>query len=429
MKFSDIRALASRGYSDSVVRRSFVLLCLMGPAFAINLALYYVAARLLSANSFGLFYIAVTAGNVLYSGSTVINIFFTHYIVIAIQTSGKAAAYAAWKNIHYLIARWGVFGFPASILILFGIGKWIGVESWSIIVLIVLDAFTAYLIDVDRALLQSLRKTVALGSLTLAWMALRFLLGVAGMALFKTAWAGLLGAILAAVLILVVLSAIFSARLRANLQLVSPLPPLRALLAVICGYGSLILVSNLDVLLTYLLLGDSSVGAYSASSVFPKGILVVITPLLQMLYPTMVGRRKAAAPHNMAVLQKCAAVIFLLSGAIGLSVFLFSGVLCGGTWGLRLCQPDPLGYLLISAVCLSVLRVLVFYESACARDWMSISMLVPAAAYVLIAAMSERSIETVALQFTVFSAGVLLYYCALTRIAERQWPISGTPAD
>lgn len=420
MKLSDIHALASRGYSDSVVRQSFVLLCLMGPAFAINLALYYVAARLLSGNSFGLFYIAVTAGNVLYSGSTVLNIFFTRYFVIVIRTSGEAAVYAAWKNIHYLIARWSASGFPASILVLFGIGKWIGVESWSIIVLIVLDAFTAYLIDVDRALLQSLRKTVALGSLTLAWMALRFLLGVAGMALFKTAWAGLFGAILAAALILVVLSAMFSARVRANLQLVSPLPPPRALLAVICGYGSLILVSNLDVLLTYLVLSDSAVGAYSASSVFPKGILVVVTPLLQMLYPTMIRGSKAATPHNMAVLQKCAVVIFLLSGAIGLSVFLFSGVLCGGTWGLRLCQPGPLGYLLISAVCLSVLRVLVFYESAWARDWMSISLLVPAAAYVLIAAMSERSIETVALQFTVFSAVVLLYYCALSLATEHQ---------
>ena len=195
---SGIRALVSRGYGNSVVRRSFVLLCLMGPAFAINLVLYYIAATLLPAKSFGVFYIAVTAGNVLYSGSTVLNIFFTRYLVLIIQAAGIPPP-TRHGEISFTQLPLGALRFlhPSSCWLALANGS--ASKSWSIIVLIVLDAFTAYLIDVDRALLQSLRKTVYLGSVTLAWMALRFLFGIAGIALFKTAWAGLLGAVLAAI--------------------------------------------------------------------------------------------------------------------------------------------------------------------------------------------------------------------------------------
>src|SRR5262249_4439741 len=160
-------------------------------------------------------------------------------------------------------ARYGALSALASIIALFGFGKWIGVASWPIIILIVLDAFSAYLIDVDRALLQSLRKTVSLGSVTLVWVALRFLLGVIGMALLGTAWGGLLGAVLAAAIVIAALSFILSLATAAPANLSLSLPPIRALVPVILGYVSLIAVSNLDVLLTYLLLRDSALGAYS----------------------------------------------------------------------------------------------------------------------------------------------------------------------
>jgi len=419
MSISGIRARVSRGYGDSVVRRSFVLLCLMGPAFAINLLFYYVAAALLTPLDFGLLYVAVTAANVLYSGSAVLNIFFTRYLVAVIRAGGDAAAYPARSRIQDLVVRWGAPVALACILSLLVFGRWIGVESWPLIVLIVLDAYTAYLIDIDRALLQSLRRTVSLGTLTLIWMGLRFLLGVVGMALFKTAWGGMLGVVLATIVAIVVLSIVFAARRDAAPQPFPALPSVRALLPVVLGYATLILISNLDVLLTYLLLKNSTLGAYSASSVFPKGILVVITPFLQMLYPMMVAPQRTAL-DNSVVLQKSAGVIFALSGAMALVVFLFSGWLCGGAWGLKLCQPHPLETLLLSAVLLSILRALVFYQSARARDWTAISMLVPAAAYVWIAQVSLHSVETVAVQFTIFSAAVLFYYGALSFIVERR---------
>ena len=71
---------------------------------------------------------------------------------------------------------------------------------------------------------------------------------------------------------------------------------LRSLLPAATGYGLMVLVSNLDVLLGYFVLGDTELGIYSASSVFPKAALVVITPLLQMLIPAMVGADPGKRP-------------------------------------------------------------------------------------------------------------------------------------
>jgi hypothetical protein len=423
MTISDIQALISRGYSDSVVRRSLLLLCLLGPAFAINFALYYAAAALLPAEGFGLFYIAVTTANVLYSGSFVLNLFFTRHLVSVVQAAGESAAYAARGRIESLVLRWGALGAIAGIVSLSLIGKWIGIQSSWIIILIVLDAYSAYIIDINRAFLQCLRKTLALGTITLIWMATRFGLAVAGMALVGTTWAGLLGVVLAAGFILVVFPFFSASAKYTTPQAVRALPSFRELVPVVFGYVTLIIVSNLDILLTYVLLKDDALGAYSASSVFPKGILVIVTPLLQMLYPMMVGRHDAAL--DMRVLRKSVVVIFALSSVIALGVFVFSGLLCGGAWGLNLCQPLPLELLLISAVALSVLRALVLYQSARGRDGMALSMLVPAAAYLWFALKSDRSVATIAMDFTAFSGLLLLFYGGATILVDAYYGCSG----
>jgi hypothetical protein len=409
MTIQDLRILAARGYGNSVVRRTVLLLCLMGPAFAANLLLYYVAAKLLPAESFGLLYVAITISNVLYSGSFVLNLFFTRHLTFILNTASAAAVYVARRPIRRLVLRYGAAAALACILVLYGLGTQLGVQSWPIIILIVLDAFSAYVIDVDRAVLQSLRKTVYLGAVSLVWMLLRFVLGVAAMVLLGTAAGALLGIVLASLIVIGCLALLFSGAAATSAIVLPPLPSLRALVPVVLGYGSLIVVSNMDVLLAYLLLRDSALGAYSASSVLPKGILVVVTPLLQMLYPMMVWHDKAP-PNVRLIVQKSAGTIFLLSSAIALVVFGFSGLLCGGPWGLRLCQPFPLEYLLVATVMLSVLRALVLIQSARGRDWMAVSLLVPAGAYLWIAEVSSHSVDTLATEFMVFAGLLLLYF-------------------
>jgi O-antigen/teichoic acid export membrane protein len=414
MTMQDLRVLASRGYANSIVRRTVLLLCLMGPAFAANLLLYYVAAEWLAPEPFGLLYVAITISNVLYSGSFVLNIFFTRHLTFIINATSASAVYAARRPIQRLVVGYGAFAALACILVLCAVGRKLGVQSWPIIILIVLDAYSAYIIDVDRAVLQSLRKTLSLGGLSLTWMLLRFLLGIGGIVFFGTAMGALVGIVLASFIIVACLAFLLST---ADVKSQLVLPSLRALVPVALGYGSLILVSNMDVLLSYLLLRDSTLGVYSASSVLPKGILVVVTPLLQMLYPMMVWHEKAP-PNLRLVVQKSAGTIFLLSSAMALAVFGFSGLLCGGSWGLRLCQPFPLKYLLVATVMLSVLRALVLIQSARGRDWMALLLLVPAAVYLWIAEASNHTVETVATQFMVFSSVLLLYFGIMSLLID-----------
>jgi hypothetical protein len=417
MTMPDLRILATRGYGNSVVRRTFLLLCLMGPAFAANLLLYYVAADLLAPEPFGLLYVAITISNVLYSGSFILNIFFTRHLTLIANTASASAAYAARRPIQSVVVRYGAAAAFACILVMYALGKELGVQSWPIIILIVLDAYSAYVIDVDRAVLQSLRKTVYLGVLSLAWMLLRFLLGVCAMALLGTAAGALLGIVLASFILIICLSLLLSVKDTKSAIALPQLPSFRSLVPVVLGYVSLIVVSNMDVLLAYLLLRDSMLGVYSASSVLPKGILIVVTPLLQMLYPMMVWHDKAA-PNLRRIVQKSAGTIFLLSSAMALAVFGLSGLLCGGSWGLRLCQPFPLKYLLVATVMLSMLRALVLVQSARGRDWMAVSLLAPAGAYLWIAEVANHRVDTLAIGFMVFAIALLLYFGAVSLLVD-----------
>ena len=129
-----------------------------------------------------------------------------------------------------------------------------------IILLIVLDAYTCYVTDLGRVLLQSLRKMLVLGIYTTAWMFLRFALCIAGIFLFHTVWAALAGIVLSTVLAFV---AFYAWILRTTSGRSDPGPVtlrLRSLLPAATGYGLMALVSNLDVLLGYFVLGKHRTG-------------------------------------------------------------------------------------------------------------------------------------------------------------------------
>jgi hypothetical protein len=67
---------------------------------------------------------------------------------------------------------------------------------------------------------------------------------------------------------------------------------------------------------------------------------------------------------------------------------------------------------------LSVLRALVLIQSARGRDWMAVSLLVPAAAYLWIAAVSDHGVETLATEFMVFTGALLLYFGIVSLVVD-----------
>ena len=65
-----------------------------------------------------------------------------------------------------------------------------------------------------------------------------------------------------------------------------------------------------------------------------------------------------------------------------------------------------------------MLRALVLIQSARGRDWMAVSLLVPAGAYLWIAEVSSHSVETLATEFMVFAGLLLLYFAIISLLID-----------
>ena len=176
--------------------RAAVLMTFVGPAFIANLLVYYFTSRILSAEAFGLLYVAITIGNVAYSGSLVLNVFFTRYLV-QIDTSHPADVVPATRRIQRTVALWGTMVSVAGFASLIAFSHLLPEQSTLLALLIVADTFASYLADLGLAFLQSRRQYRELGCYMFVWMYLRLALCVLGTFLFGTAWAALLGSALA----------------------------------------------------------------------------------------------------------------------------------------------------------------------------------------------------------------------------------------
>ncbi len=152
--------------------------------------MYFFAAQLLLADQFGLFYVAVTISNVLYSDANILNAFLTRHLARISQTNGADAIVPTMLRLERQIIFIGAIASTLLFIAFLIAARQIGVTSPVLILLIVIDVYTAYVTDLGRVLLQSLRKTLALGLYTTTWMFLRLGLRIAGIALFKTVWGG-----------------------------------------------------------------------------------------------------------------------------------------------------------------------------------------------------------------------------------------------
>ncbi len=415
--FAAAKRLVEQGYGTSIVRRAMLLCFFILPAFGANLLVHYFGAALLSPESFGVFYVANTLGNVLFSGALILNTLVTRHLVKAAADGREGAAIASWLHIERAAIGWGALTAAGTFIGLLLIGHAVGMRSWTIALLVVVDTYAAYVADLGRALLQSLRRTLLLGLYTLGWMAGRLALCVAGILVFDTAGGALLGSLGSALVVVVCFHLLFVRGASARRVAVLALPSLLPLLPITLGYGVVIAVSNLDVLISFVLLSESDLGTYSASSVFPKAILVVTMPVLQFLFALMTAEHSGGLGYRRAA-GKSGAIVFGLALVGAATVWLSAPWSCGGPWGLSLCEGTTLKVLLLSVLPLSLLRVLVLLQFARGRDARVLFLVLPVALYLWLAWNSGRSIDVVAEQFSMFSAACFVLFLALCVVAD-----------
>ncbi|HZQ01774.1 MAG TPA: hypothetical protein VE999_12040 [Gemmataceae bacterium] len=371
-----LKRLLVTDYETSVFRRTLLLLALIIPAFAANFLVLYISAHWLGAAEFGVFYAANTISNILFSGSLILNLAFTRYLSGVLTAHGSSGLVAGTRKIQHTVLWWG--GWTATGLALCGLiaGNQLGVRSAIVIVLIVLDAFTAYVGDVGRVLLQTARRTLALGFYTLVWMILRLLLCIAGLLWFGTVWGALAGIVLSSLLMIAAVNFVLLRCPSGANEPVGKLPTLTGELPALFGYGLLVTVSNLDILVGYFALPSVSFGIYAASSILPKAILTVLLPLQQMLFPHMLsGRSNKQADQRFR--RKAALVVIGLAVAGTLFTVLIEPLACGEAPGILLCRPSLMNIILLGVAPLALVRVLLLEDIVNHRPFRAFLLLIP----------------------------------------------------
>lgn len=409
---SEIRGLLKRPYHDSVVRRAAILLALVVPAFGANMLVQFGAAALLQPDQFGTFYVANTISNVLFSGSLVLNMVFTRYLVSVEHRHGFNAIFVGLRRLQRVVLAWGALGAALCFALLWAFSRHIGMQSDVVILLVILDVYTAYVADLGRILLQSIRRTVPLGLYTLSWMILRFLFCMIGLLIFRTVWGGFIGIVASAVVMSIGLQIWSEKHKRGPESDVPPPPSLLATSPVAIGYALTITVSNLDVLMSYFLVDGTNLGIYSASSVFPKAIIVIVMPLLQMLFPIAMGAHLTTRQFR-TILIKCALVLVAAAVCGSVATWALSDLLCAGRWGIRNCKADTLDVLLWSVPSMALLRGLVLLQFARGLDYLAMSLSIPTILYLWIAFNSQHTLAIIAKQFSLFSAAAFVFLAAV----------------
>lgn len=399
-------------YQRSIIRRTIILTALVMPGFIANFLVYFFTARLLPPNQFGLLYVASVIGNVLYSGANVLNAFLTRHLARVGHMNGADAIVPTALYLERRIILVGAVASASLFTAMLIAAQQIGMQSPILILLIVLDAYTSYVTDLGRVLLQSLHKTLALGLYTTAWMSLRFGLCIAGIVLFNTVWGALSGIVLSTVLVFMVFHLFISHTPRSHAASAPAALSLLDLLPSTVGYGLVVLVSNLDVLFGYITLQQADLSIYSASSVFPKGALVVIMPLLQMLIPAMISTDPTKRP-SILLTARIGGVIAALCAVGSFLVWLLADQLCGSRFGLKLCAPSLLAILLISVVPLSLLRTMAIIEFAHGRELVLLWLIVPALGYGLFVWKTAPGMNELAIGFSAFSVMAFVFFSAI----------------
>ncbi len=410
-----IQHLSLKGWfriRESVIRRSLVVLTLVAPGYFLNLGLLVCASRILSASSFGVFYTAVSAVNILIAPSVVLGLFVVRQMTQDRVARGPAAVVADFSHLVHSVLKWGG---AAGILVVSLAVIGLEFESFELLLLIVVCALMAYLAETIRTTFQGLQMFIWFGVVGLVWMTLRFALGLVGLWVTRLVWPGLLGMSLAALVVFFV----FRPGIRAQAPIqASPVStrPLRfnKMPLFMLSYGLFVGISYMDVMLAYFMLDRVALGSYSSLSVLPKAFLMVLMPVLQVFFPLITGeqskdRLRVRTVVRGLMLTACLSIIMVL----GLMLFRdFARVLVAGESGA---SSDILVVLALSVVPLALIRLAIIVHFALGRDRHPLLLAIPTVCFLAFWFVNGKpEVYDLAVSYLIFTMVLLFYYCALS---------------
>jgi len=414
--FWRIKQIVHSGWDQSVVRRLISLLCFTLPAAGLNLGLSYFASHLLSSKDFGIYYTAIIAINILFAPSLVLNLFFSRFTANVLARHGLEQADRTLWLIVRLVAKWlGILSLVGlALILLFSVlgGKF----SRLLALLIILVVYTSYLAETGRIVLQGTHRFIRLGKYTLGWMAIRFALAIGALWFFRTVWGGMVGIVMSAPIVFLWTFGIPRKNQFADSAALSQALDITALTPFAFSYGVFAAIAHADIVVAYLTMQPHALGVYSASSVLPKGLLMVSLPIVQLTFPMMVGRHAAVLPST-SIFLKGLLVTFALTAIGAIIIIALSEPVCNASYGIAACNSTAMAYGLVAIVVFCVIRFLISADFAANRDWLPTTLVVPLGLFGAYAFHIRRTTPVdLAQTFFLFSLIVLVFY-SLLRVA------------
>ncbi len=400
----------ARFIEDGLYRRFLILLSTTVPGLLLNFGLIIVAAQILDVEIFGVFYLGLTIAAVLSSPAAVVAFFLARRFDTIRTTSGDVGVYrhvrgSFQKYMGLLLAGGGaVFIALSPIPVLMDVGS-----VW-LVFCVVLLAVSAYLVEIVRGTLKALERFFHLGLFGLLWMFGRFVFGIAALAAFGKASIGLLAITLSGF----AATLGYYARLRrmpikevAERGALAPVKG-RALVSFSLSYGFVFAAAYLDVVAAFFILDDAAFGAYATAAVIPKGIYTLSMPIMQVMFPMLVGTSDAILIRE--TLVRSMLVTMALCGTAALIVGLNAETLCGTFFQESPCSGEAMAVLVMAVPAAALMRGVVLAQLASGRDTAALTIIVPLAGFLMYQIAYGVGPTRLAFDYLAFSGALFIAY-------------------
>lgn len=151
---------------NSILRRSFLALILNFPAAILALSLNFFASKI--SDQFGLFYISLSAINIIFSGSLILNLIITEICIKKKGNFDKNKFINIFRYVHTLI----LFALISSIPISYLLSNFFGF-SFILIIVIIFSSLVSYIAELGRVFMQCKDDFFLAGIYNIAWILIR----------------------------------------------------------------------------------------------------------------------------------------------------------------------------------------------------------------------------------------------------------------
>ena len=397
-----------------MIRQSFGLQVMSAFTLGLNFLFVVMSTRQLDADSFGTLYAAISLISTMYAPSVALNFVLTrHFFEVNESRDLQHAAAAAYGTIK-AFALWGAALAAISTIVMAAAASVFPIQSLWLLILIAATVYSGYLADIARAYFQGLHRFGALTGYNAVWMTGRFVFCLAGLVITGRPWGALAGMMASSVAMVVW----FWWKLEGGGTGVPnpPWPKFRQTIPFACGYGLFASLLNLDVLLAYVSMDHEMSGRYSATTLFPKAIVIFSMPLVQVAFAAFLRHRNRIT----AFVDNISTAVLLTAGmaAAGAMVGHLALVLgiCGENGIVKTCSADQGVILVWTAIPLCLIRMLVVAPLARGHHWQPFFLLPAILAFSGYWLGTSPPAHTLAWQFSIYCWGVLAIYAPLVLI-------------